>query len=241
VNARVKGGAPFAALAALAALGVAAPALADQEISAAPVDSYADTDVSIAQGERLTFRNGDLSDHHDVTSKAKGRDGGPLFNTPVLAPGESHLVDGSQFLTAGTYSFFCSIHPFMTGSLRVTGTGSPLPRPPDTKPPAVRLAIASGKLRRALKRRRLRVRVKVNEKASVALSATAKVGRRKVRLGKSSVNLSGPGSTTARLRLGRRARRVLRRRRRARFAVTGTARDPSGNTKATTVRRTLRR
>ena len=42
-------------------------------------------------------------------------------------------VDGTQFLSAGDYTFFCTIHPStMQATLHVAGAGAPLARPSAT-------------------------------------------------------------------------------------------------------------
>ncbi|MDQ4041727.1 MAG: hypothetical protein M3141_08250, partial [Actinomycetota bacterium] len=67
----------------LAGLAAAAPALADERISAQTRDRYANPDVTIDQGERLTFFNGDLLDDHSVTATASNAANRPLFDSGV--------------------------------------------------------------------------------------------------------------------------------------------------------------
>src|SRR5205823_155887 len=126
--------AAIAALGATATLAASAPAAADQRISASPRDQYANPTVTIDQGERVTFFNGDVLDEHSVTATTAGPDGRPLFDSGVIQPGAEVPVVGVQSLTAGTYEFFCTVHHFMRGTITVTGTGTPVPRPPDTTP-----------------------------------------------------------------------------------------------------------
>lgn len=65
--------------------------------------------VSAAPGATVTATNGDSADH-TVTAK----DGS--FNSPMPADGQNSFVAPS---TPGTYSFYCQIHPGMTGTLVV--------------------------------------------------------------------------------------------------------------------------
>ena len=109
---------------ALVLLAAAPAAHADQAIVAGPNSTYLTTSVSMDQGEPLTFYSFDAP-NHDVVSHTKGADGKPLFGTPLIGAGESAFVEGSQFLTAGTYHFFCSIHANMQGNLTVTSAGTP--------------------------------------------------------------------------------------------------------------------
>src|SRR5256885_12523350 len=98
-------------------------ALADKQVGAQPVDSYSG-DVTMSQGENLTFQNLDLQSH-DVTASDKGPDGKPLFASPTIGFGQTAKVEGAQNVKPGTYKFYCTVHPFMTATLTVTGSGSP--------------------------------------------------------------------------------------------------------------------
>ena len=51
-----------------------------------------------------------------------GPDNGPLFHTPLIGQNQEAFVEGSQYLTTGSYAFVCSIHQNMTGTLTVTFT-----------------------------------------------------------------------------------------------------------------------
>ena len=63
----------------------------------------------------LTFYNADIVEH-DVVSTTPG-----LFSTPLIGLGQSARVQGVENLTPGnTYTFYCTIHPGMTGTLLVT-------------------------------------------------------------------------------------------------------------------------
>src|SRR3954447_22740776 len=138
---------------AVVALVVPALAWADKRIEAGPPNRFTTTDVTMDQGEKLTFHNGDTVTH-DVTATQNGPDGKPLFKTAATDAGKDSFVDGSQYLSAGHYDFICSIHPNMKGSIHVTSNGTPAQRPgsaPSTSPsaakdttkPTVTLRIAS--------------------------------------------------------------------------------------------------
>jgi len=117
------------------ALAWPSAAMADKRIEAGPSNKYTTPEVTIDQGEKLTFVNNDVAGH-DVTATDKGPDGKPLFNTPIVNRGESAFVEGSQYLTAGHYAFLCSVHTDMKGTIHVTGNGTPKPRPGQPGGPA---------------------------------------------------------------------------------------------------------
>src|SRR4051812_3771885 len=100
----------------------------DQTITATPPNQFANTSVTIDQGDKVTFTNNDTVGH-DVTSRAKGSDDKALFASETTSTGQSKPVNGTQYLTTGDYDFFCSIHPNMTGTLHVTSAGTPAQRP----------------------------------------------------------------------------------------------------------------
>jgi plastocyanin len=71
------------------------------------------------QGTPLTFYNADQL-AHTVTSVDRDVEGRPLFDSSTL-PGSTVTVAGADRLRAGSYSFFCSFHPNMSGTLLVQG------------------------------------------------------------------------------------------------------------------------
>jgi plastocyanin len=80
---------------------------------------YLTPNVTLAQGATLTFVNGDAV-AHNVASVAVGPDGRRLFASSN-APTGSHVVEGTERLTAGSYDFLCTVHPSMKGKLEVQG------------------------------------------------------------------------------------------------------------------------
>lgn len=81
---------------------------------------YLTPQMAMVPATTLTFGNTDQM-AHDVTSRARGADGKPLFRATVTATGATSTVAGSDKLPAGTYDFYCSLHPNMTGTLHVAG------------------------------------------------------------------------------------------------------------------------
>ncbi len=70
--------------------------------------------VPVAVNDIVQWTNND-SITHTVTSGTPGNVDGK-FDSGNLAPGATVCV---QFLSAGTYQYFCNIHTFMTGSVTV--------------------------------------------------------------------------------------------------------------------------
>jgi plastocyanin len=232
---------------AIIGLGLVYPAVAwaDKQITADPNNRYGTPEITMDQGEKLTFRNNDVAGH-DVTANDKGPDGKPLFTTPVINRGESAFVEGSQYLTTGHYAFFCSLHQNMKGTVHVTGNGTPQPRPgsggsggggggsapsADKDAPQLELKIASQRMRAVRSSRTLRTRVTLNEGGHVRLRAVARprARRKLITFAVGSVHMTGAGTRSVRLKLTRAGRRALARKRRLAVVVIASARDNAGN------------
>ena len=229
-------------LATTAVLGaVAAASIAwasDQTITATPPNQFANTSVTIDQGDKVTFTNNDTV-IHDVTSRGKGSDGKALFASETTSTGQSNPVKGVEYLTTGDYDFICSIHPNMTGTLHVTSAGTPAPRPgsgtgttttppasgggADTTAPRVTLKLLDAKVSTVRKRGALRVRVTSSEPASAKL--TAKAGRTTIASGSAS---TGTSAQVLSLKLNRAGRRAVRRARHLKVSVSAKATDAAG-------------
>jgi plastocyanin len=102
----------FALILATAALGfiLALPAVAaDTEVS---IDNFAFTpkELAVKAGTRIVFRNRDDIPHLVVGAKGE-------FRSEALDTGDSFSF---TFANAGTYSYFCGLHPKMQGKIVVT-------------------------------------------------------------------------------------------------------------------------
>jgi plastocyanin len=118
----------LAGAAAMAAPAVAQP-LPDGAVEVlagpqAPATGYVTQQVFSTAGSALTLTNLDTTTH-DVTSRAtktvivKGKKRQrPLF-TGGANGGGSVTIASTKGLKPGTYAFFCSLHPGMTGTLPV--------------------------------------------------------------------------------------------------------------------------
>lgn len=110
-------------------------------ITSVPSNTYAPTDVVVTTGGEVTYANLDLGVWHDVVAldavrpagsapwcsvrswSSYGLGGCPLFASALIqgAVGATTPVHGVADAQPGDYSFFCTIHPDMVGTLRVLG------------------------------------------------------------------------------------------------------------------------
>jgi plastocyanin len=93
----------------------AAPAFADVSKTAATVVidnfSFSPARLSVAVGSTVTWENHD-DIPHTIVNDATPRD----FKSPPVDSGEKF---SQTFLKPGTYRYFCSLHPHMTGTVVV--------------------------------------------------------------------------------------------------------------------------
>ena len=209
-------------------------ARADEQITSGPPNLFLTSEVTIDQGERITLFNTDLA-AHDVLARGLGTDGKPLFRSELAAIGETVPVEGVEYLTTGDYAFLCSLHPQMEGVITVTSAGTPEPRP-DAGAGAVKLRVLDKRLATVRQNRALRIRVTTDTAATVRMAARANG----TLLAKGTKQVSGPGSSTAKLSLTPAGRRLVKGGKPIDVKVTASAKDRQGNVKTTSARTTLR-
>ncbi|MFL5840502.1 MAG: plastocyanin/azurin family copper-binding protein [Thermoleophilaceae bacterium] len=241
------------AAASLAVFGLAAGAAwADATIYAAPPNQFVGGDVTIAQGEKVTFTNADTVTH-DVTAAGKGAEGKPLFASAQIGPAQSAAVAGVEYLTTGTYEYICSIHPFMKGTITVSAAGTPAPRPgsgsgsegpppqssqasADTVAPATSVKVLDSKRSAVRKRRSLQLAVKTDEAATLAI--TARAGKTTVATG--SAKLTKAGTRKVTVKLTKAGLKLVKSSRNVRIAVAVDATDAAGNSSSASASGRLR-
>jgi plastocyanin len=230
------------ALVAIVVLAVGAGvAWGDATIYAGPPNQFFQGDVSIAQGEAITFTNMDTV-AHDVTAASKGADRKPLFASAQVGTAQSAPVAGVEYLTAGSYPYICSIHPFMKGTITITSEGTPKPRPgggggggsgqaaaTDTTPASVSVKVLDTRRSRVRKRRSLQVAVTTNEPVGVAV--TARSGQTVLAQGTAKLNKAGTRKLS--IKLTKAGLKAAKSRRPVSLKVTVDSRDASGNTSST--------
>jgi plastocyanin len=194
------------------AIGLLAAGLA---FGAAPIigqgdDTYSAPTYTIDQGEVGQLQV--TGSTHNVTARQSGPDGQALFRTPTISGGSTG-VQGTQFLSAGDYTFFCTVHPTtMQATLHVTSNGAPQGRP------SAQLSVRSKKLAKVAKKGIL-----------VALTTTAKVDDASLvaKLGKTTIGkvdgLSlAAGQQFVTLKLSKAGKSALKKKKKASVTVTAT-------------------
>jgi plastocyanin len=93
--------------------GIALPAAAPSTNHIVQLKDFAfsPATLTIAAGERVTFKNDD-DEAHTVTATDKS------FDSAGLDSGQTW---GHTFSKAGTYTYFCALHPYMKGKIIVRG------------------------------------------------------------------------------------------------------------------------
>ncbi|HEV3229235.1 MAG TPA: plastocyanin/azurin family copper-binding protein [Solirubrobacteraceae bacterium] len=239
-------------LAAVLVLGAsAAIAYADQTIYAGPPTQFIGGNITISQGEKVTFTNVDVVTH-DVTAQSKGPDGKAAFASAHTDPGGSQPVVGTEYLTTGSYQYICSIHPYMTGTITVTSNGTPAPRPGagtggSAAPPAtassssrsdvsIQVQVLDSKLAAVRKRHALQLSVSADRPATIGL--VARVGKTIVASG--TARISQAGSTTVSLKLTKAGAKLVKRVRTLTLSVSARAADSGASTSTAGATKKLR-
>ncbi len=128
-------GALFGLLALVAILGVA-PAFGQTaneiDIASGASDSHAacvaanncftPNPLTVTPGTTVTWKNTDTSTHVVCSGKPTDDTCGAVFEDDSLKKGQTFQF---TFANAGTFDYFCSVHPWMTGQVIVAAGGSP--------------------------------------------------------------------------------------------------------------------
>ena len=183
---------------------------ASQTIVGQGDDTFSAATYTADQGEVVPLQV--TGDSHNATARQNGPDGQALFRSPTISGGTTG-VQGTQYLSAGDYTFFCTIHPTtMQATLHVTSNGTLQARPSAT------VSVRSKKLAKVSKKGVL-----------VALTTTAKVDGASlvVKLGKTTIGkLDGlslsAGQQVATVKLTKAGKNKLKNKSKASITVTAT-------------------
>ena len=101
---------------------------------------FAPNPLTVAPGTTVTWKNTDTVSHYVTSGKASDETTGTVFDSGnLIKPGSTYQF---TFANAGTFDYFCTVHPWMTGQVIVGAasqtapgnqTGIPL-GPPYTAP-----------------------------------------------------------------------------------------------------------
>jgi plastocyanin len=81
--------------------------------------AYSPDTLSVKKGDSIQITNKDTVPHTVTNGKdASDPTSGKLFDTSLINAGSTAQLATAK-LTAGSYPFHCSVHPYMTGLLKV--------------------------------------------------------------------------------------------------------------------------
>lgn len=87
--------------------------------------------VSINVGDTVTWTNADTVGHTATSGKPSDNTTGTVWDSSLIKAGGTFT--SPPFATAGTYNYFCQVHPWMTGQV-IVGAGSATSSPTTTAP-----------------------------------------------------------------------------------------------------------
>jgi cytochrome c oxidase subunit II len=114
-----EGGSNETGASAPAATAAAATLKIPQGASVQGNPSYDPDPITVKAGDTIAVENGDSTPHTVTNGKdATDPNMGKLFDTSIINAGDSSEIVTTD-LKPGEYPFFCSVHPYMTGSMTV--------------------------------------------------------------------------------------------------------------------------
>lgn len=210
-----KGSRVFAAavLAAAVSAATSASAFAAADTIVTTDDAFNLAIYSMDQGEKPTLQNAGVN-QHNATARTNGPDGAELFNSPTIGTGTTTL-EGTQYLTTGTYAMYCTTHPLsMSANLQVGAAGTPVARP------QIKVTLGKGKLSKIASKGKVAVTV-----VATTLSNNVEVA---VKLGKATlgsqkgVNLTAGQSKKLTIKFGKSGKSKLAGKKSAKLVASGT-------------------
>jgi plastocyanin len=189
----------------LALLALAAPADAATVQVNIGGTAFTPGDITITQGDTVTWNWVGPDTNHSTTTFAEGQ---TTWDSDLGNPSPNHAVGDKfswNFPFAGTFSYFCKVHSFMNGTIRV------VPKTNNPNPPSDTVAPAFASLKINLKRRR--ITFKLSEAADVVAIMRGPIRKTKRFTGKAGTNVY----------------KLPKRLKKGRYGVNLTATDEAGN------------
>jgi plastocyanin len=192
------------------ALGATTAFGAPATIVGTGANTFTPTTYSQDQGDLSVLQS---TGTHNVTATQGGPDGGALFRSATISSGTTP-VNGTQYLTSGSYPFICTIHPTtMQGTLNVSANGTPQPRP------QISLKLQTRGIEKAAKKGKLQVAITSSAKGDDG-SITAKLG--KATIARATELAFFPGRQFQVLKLSKQGRAKLAKKSKATIVLNGT-------------------
>ena len=91
---------------------------ADQSCVAAK-NCFSPNVINIAPGDTVTWANNDKVGHTTTSGHPSDNQTGTVWDSSLVKAGSTYSF---TFQNAGTYDYFCMVHPWMTGQIIVGGT-----------------------------------------------------------------------------------------------------------------------
>jgi len=80
---------------------------------------YDPKELTVTQGQTILVDNVDAMPHTVTNGEgASDENAGKLFDTSIINGGESAVMETAD-IEPGTYNYYCTVHPYMTGTLIV--------------------------------------------------------------------------------------------------------------------------
>ena len=79
--------------------------------------------ITVAPGTEVTWKNGDTVSHTVTSGKVTDDSAGSLFDSGLIKKGAEFKF---TFANAGTFNYFCTVHPWMAGQV-IVGAASTTP------------------------------------------------------------------------------------------------------------------
>ena len=79
--------------------------------------SFEPASITVSAGTTVKWENKDTTLHTVTSGSAEAGDSGKVFDSPYLAAGKEFE---HKFDTAGTFDYYCTLHPFMKGKVVVS-------------------------------------------------------------------------------------------------------------------------
>ncbi|MDE1829212.1 MAG: cupredoxin domain-containing protein [Thaumarchaeota archaeon] len=127
----------FGVLALVAVIAVAQPAFAanaqvtissgaaNTKGTCSPTSCFNPQTLNINVGDTVTWTNADTVGHTATSGKPSDNQTGTVFDSSLISAGKTYT--SPAFNTAGTYNYFCQVHPWMTGQIIVGAAGASSP------------------------------------------------------------------------------------------------------------------